>query len=180
MSDGTGELPRYDRTTIVLHWTTVLLVAALWALGQTIDVFPRGSARVAARSVHILLGLLLGIVLVARFGWRAGGGVQLAPAGSGDLGDKLALLTHRVLYALLVLAVLFGIANTWVRGDTLFGVFTIPSVAPGNRSLRGAVEELHELSANVLLAIALFHAGAALVHHFVLKDAVLRRMLPRR
>lgn len=32
---------RYDRTTIVYHWATALLVAVQWLGAQTIDWFPR-------------------------------------------------------------------------------------------------------------------------------------------
>jgi len=34
------------------------------------------------------------------------------------------------------------------------------------------------LAANVLLGLALFHAAAALVHHYFWQDGVLGRMLP--
>ena len=43
----------------------------------------------------------------------------------------------------------------------------------------GGFEELHEILGNVLLALASLHVLAALKHHFVNHDDVLRRMLPR-
>jgi cytochrome b561 len=66
-----------------------------------------------------------------------------------------------------------------VRGDNLFNQWTIPSIAPGNRALRKQVGELHELASNVILIVAGVHALIALTHHFFLRDATLRRMLPR-
>ena len=72
---------------------------------------------------------------------------------------------------------LLGLFNTWVRGDNLFDAFSLPSFAPGNKPLRHQVEDLHALAANALLAVAALHAAAALAHHFIFKDAVLRRML---
>jgi len=54
----------------VLHWLTAALVISLWALGQTIDWFPKGNPRVFARSMHISLGIALALVLVARIHWR--------------------------------------------------------------------------------------------------------------
>ncbi|HZV93879.1 MAG TPA: cytochrome b/b6 domain-containing protein, partial [Caldimonas sp.] len=110
----------YDRRTIVLHWTTAALVVALWALGQTIDWFPKGTPRIFARSTHISLGVALAFVLVARIVWRLGArAVHLPPAGLGWL-DRLATLTHWLLYVLLVATVALGITNAWVRGDTIF------------------------------------------------------------
>jgi cytochrome b561 len=170
----------YDRHSIRLHWITAALVAALWLLGQTIDWFPRGSPRVAARSTHILLGVTLAVVLAMRIRWRFSGGIRLPPAGAGALLDALAGLTHKALYVLLVGTVVLGIATAWIRGDSLFGLLTIPSPVPGNRDVRKTFEDLHGLAANVLLGLAFVHAAAGLFHHLVLKDRVLQRMLPKR
>lgn len=170
---------RYDRRSIVLHWLTVALVVALWSFGQTIDFFPKGDARIAARSLHISLGVALAIVLGCRIWWRLGAGTRLPPAGVGWL-DTVATLAHKTLYVLLVSTVLLGVANAWVRGDTIFNLFKIPAFDPGNRALTQSVEDWHALSANTLLIVAAFHTAAALVHHFVFEDDVLRRMLIRR
>jgi cytochrome b561 len=174
----TSMLDRYDRRSIALHWLTAALVIALWAIGQTIDWFPR-EARVPPRSVHIVLGITLAVVVALRLRWRLRGGTRLPPAGAGWLGTAAAL-THKLLYVLLVVTLLLGITNVWIRGDTLFHLFTVPAFDPGNRSLRKMVEGWHELAANTLLIVALLHAAAGLVHHLVLKDKVLQRMLPRR
>ena len=179
MTPTSSPTPRYDRRQIALHWLTAVLVVGLWLLGQTIDWFPKGSPRAIARSSHIALGVALAFVLIRRIWWRLSGGEHLAAAGDGAL-DRIATLAHKALYLLLVGTVLLGIANVWVRGDTLFLLLKIPAFDPGNRALREFVEELHSWSANILLIVAGLHAAAALLHHFVFKDDVLRRMLPRR
>ena len=81
---------------------------------------------------------------------------------------------------LLIATVALGLANVWVRGDTLFGLVTVPAFDPGNRALRETVEDWHGLAANILLVVAALHSAAAVAHHFILKDDVLRRMLPGR
>ena len=169
----------HDRHTVALHWLTAALVVSLWVLGQTIDWFPKGNPRSIARSAHITLGVGLGLVLIRRIWWRFGDGVQMPRTGTGAL-DTLAALTHKILYLLLVGTVLLGVANAWVRGDTLFMLLKIPAFDPGNAALRESVEDWHSWAANILLIVAGLHAAAALLHHFVLKDDVLRRMLPRR
>lgn len=171
------EYLQYDRRTIFFHWLTVGLVASLWTLGQTIDWFPK-SDRVYARSTHIVLGVALGLVLIGRIRWRIAGAVHLPPAGPGRL-DKLATLTHYLLYALLIGTVLLGLANAWERGDNVFNLFSIPAFDPKDKDLRATIEDWHGLAANTLLSVAAFHAAAALIHRFVWKDQVLGRMLPR-
>ena len=167
----------YDRRGIALHWLTAALVILLWTMGQTIDWFPRGTGRSFYRSLHIALGAVLAVTLVLRLQWRLSGGGQLPPAGSGWL-RVVSTGTHHALYLLLLAAVLVGLLNTWVRGDTLFGLWQIPSPAPDNRALRHTVGEWHEWAANALIFVAAVHAGAALWHHHVLRDGVLQRMLP--
>ena len=76
---------------------------------------------------------------------------------------------------------MLGIALTWLRGDTLtfFGLFTIPAAIAPDRELARTVKELHELSATAILIVAGLHAVAALWHHYIRRDDVLKRMLPQ-
>jgi len=167
---------RYDPKTIALHWLTAALVIGLWVLGQCIDFFPRGTPRVSVRSLHIVAGAILAIVLAYRIYWRATAGAHLPLEGSA-LMQRIVRLMHWALYAAVLAAVVLGLANTWVRGDNIFNLFSIPAFDPGNKELRHTMGELHELAANAVLILAGLHAAAALVHHHLLKDNTLRRML---
>lgn len=168
---------RHDPATIALHWITAGLVVVLWIIGQTVDFPPNGPLRVDYRSLHIALGVALGVVLVLRLLWRVTRNGMLPPIDHGFL-LFLARTTHWALYGLLVLAVLLGIATEWTRGDAIFNLFSIPAYDPGNRPLMRLIQGWHALAANALLIVAGVHAAAALFHHFILRDATLRRMLP--
>jgi len=168
----------YDSRSIRLHWITAALVLALWCLGETIDWFPKGNARIAARSTHICLGAALAIVLCIRIWWRLGRGQRLPGVGTG-LMRTLSASVHYALYALIAGTVALGGFYAWVRGDNLFNLLTIPAFDPGNKALRTQVEDLHALFANVLISLAGFHAAAGLAHHLIWKDDVLHRMAPR-
>lgn len=168
---------RYDSTSIWMHWVTAVTVLLLWILGQTIDWFPRGTPRTGARTAHILLGATLALILIARILWRVRWGQRLAAAVPGGLGTA-ARVMHWLLYVLLTATVILGISNAWIRGDTLLGLFKIPSLAPDNKVLRQLIEDWHGDAADILLIAAGLHALVALAHHFYWKDGVLRRMLP--
>jgi cytochrome b561 len=169
----------YDSRSIRLHWVTAALVAVLWCLGQTIDWFPKGDTRIAARSTHIIVGALLALILAYRIWWRLRHGRRLPPAGSA-VEATLARLVHFALYAVLVITIALGLANTWVRGDNLFNLYTIPAFDPQNKALRHQVGDLHAWLANTLLCLAALHSAAGLAHHFIRRDDVLQRMLPQR
>ena len=70
------------------------------------------------------------------------------------------------------------VCRAW--GDSMFNLFSIPSFAPRDRALRRQINGCHELVANTILVLAGIRALAALAHHYVWKDEVLRRMLPMR
>jgi cytochrome b561 len=89
----------------------------------------------------------------------------------------VAEAAHYALYAFLLIVVTLGIVNAFVRGYNLFDLTHVPQI--GDAALRRPITHWHGLAANVLLGLAFFHALAALAHHYVLKDDVLRRMLSR-
>jgi cytochrome b561 len=167
----------YDRRTIVFHWLTVILVLGQWLGAHTIDWFPKGWARIDVRSLHILFGTLLAILIAARMGWRWGGGRRLAHADTGALRFA-ATFVHGLLYVLVVTTVLLGLTNAWFRGDNLFGLFTLPKPGFVSKGLRGQMEDFHALAANSILIVAALHAAAALWHQYVRRDGLLVRMIP--
>jgi cytochrome b561 len=177
MPASTEAVLHYDKKTIVLHWLTAILVIGLWCVGQTIDMFPRGGPRITARSLHICTGALLTLIFIYRIWWRSTAGAKLPPASTG-LVQVAAKSVHWILYGAVLATLLLGLFNAWVRGDNLFDLVRIPAFDPGNKALRHDVEDWHGLLANIVLAVAALHAAAALVHHYVWKDQVLRRMLP--
>jgi cytochrome b561 len=168
---------RYDPTTIALHWTAAVLVVILWTIGQTIDFPPTAALRNDYRSVHIVLGVTLGAVLLVRLVWRLTRYRTLPPTDQGVL-LLLARFTHFALYVLLFLTVALGIGTAWTQGDALFNLVAIPAYDPGNRALMRLVHGWHALAANTVLIVAGVHAAAALFHHFIMRDVTLRRMLP--
>ena len=167
---------RYDRTTIALHWTTAVLVAVQWILGQTADWFPDGPVNLGMWSTHVVLGFALAGALAWRLAWRATEGRGLPAADRGAL-HALAKATHYGLYLLLLTVVVLGLANAFVRGYSIYDLFHLPQI--GDRAWRHPITDWHGLAANVLLGLAGFHAAAALLHHYVWHDGLLRRMLPR-
>jgi cytochrome b561 len=167
----------YDSGTIALHWLTAVLVLGLWLVGTFLeDLVPKGALRSCIWSAHFDLGFVLTGLILAFLVWRRAGGRKLPVDDPGPL-HRLAKATHAALYVLLIVIVGLGIANAFVRGVSL-GPISLPQLC--DPAWRRPLTHWHGLAANVLMALALFHAVAALVHHYLWHDGVLRRMLPRR
>jgi len=166
----------YDLTTIRLHWITVILVTLLWLIGQTANMIPNGAIQDAYWSMHVLLGFLLVFVLICRFLWRASAGHTLLPADDG-VSQTIAKMSHYLLYSLMLLVTALGLLNAFIRGYDIFGITHLPRLAwPDWKPI---ISDLHELVANALIIVALLHAAAALVHHLIMRDDILRRMISR-
>jgi cytochrome b561 len=166
---------QYDRRTILLHWLVAILIAVLWVAGQCIDFSPKGTPRIMFRSLHISLGFVLGLIWFYRIYWRAFKGVRLESITDKGL-TQFSRIFHKLLYVLIGLLVLSGLAAVWIRGDNLFDLWVVPAFDPGNKALRRSAVELHEWLANGLLFAALMHILAAFWHHYKLKDGLLNRM----
>jgi cytochrome b561 len=174
-------LAKYDRTTIVLHWLTVALVIALFALAESWGFLRHGAPlRKEFQSLHISLGVLLAGVLAVRLGWRATRGSRL-PAAVTGLQELAAQVTHYALYLLLIVQVVLGFLYRWAQGEPFmfFGLFPIQFATSKNSTLDDAFGSLHNIVAWLIIVLAGFHAAAALIHYYLLKDGVLQRMLPR-
>ena len=164
-----------------LHWAVVVLVILAWALGTFDDVFPKGPARAAALFVHISAGLAVIAFVAVRLLWRIGDPPprpEKTPLGTWM--DRAGQLAHYVLYALLIAVPVAGAVVQFARGDALplFGLSDIPSPWLANRAFARSAKEVHEVLANALVILAGLHAAAALVHHWILRDRTLVRMLP--
>lgn len=170
----------YDGVAMSLHWATALLVLTLFLLGQGWGFVQRGSPlRHEMQAIHVSLGLLLIAVLVARISWRASMARRLPPADSG-LMQLAAQAAHYTLYALLVAAVCLGVTLRWATHNPLsfFGLFTIPAPYDFTRAQAHMIFSAHSWVALLIVCLASLHACAALLHHFVLRDDVLWRMVP--
>jgi len=171
---------RYDRTTVGLHWIVAVGVLGQWLGAHAIDLFPKGPLRIDARSVHILVGAMLLVLMGWRVWWRARHGVRFAPDPRQGVAVA-ARLGHLGLYGVLLTILLLGVLDAWVRGDSILGLFHIPHLGdlapPARHALAERIVALHELAANLLLWLAAGHAIVAVAHHMWLKDAVLERMM---
>jgi cytochrome b561 len=93
----------------------------------------------------------------------------------------VAALTHIALYGLLLALPLLGwaLSNAQDRPVHLFGL-TLPALVGADEDLADSLQAWHIDAAWALLALVLLHTGAALWHHFMVRDDVLRAMWPSR
>lgn len=171
---------RYDHLTIMLHWLTAGCVIFLFASAHIWEVLEHGTPlRKGLQSIHISVGILLAIVIVWRVIWRIAHRTQLDPIAMPRVMSLVSTLTHWALYGLLLAQITLGFLFRWAQGEPFyfFSVFPIPDLFGIDPGLRRSLGMLHNNVAWALIILAGVHALAALFHHYVLRDGVLRRML---
>jgi cytochrome b561 len=170
---------RYDSGAIAFHWIMVPLVVWVGVLGLLHDSWPRRTQAFWI-NIHALSGLLVWSLLIARFWWRRRHPPPALPPTVGEFSRRFSGPVHLLLYALLFVIPLIGIVTFIWHGRVFdFGLFRVNLGVRANSAIFHPTEDIHGYLAYALFALAGIHALAALWHHFVRHDDVLRRMWTR-
>jgi cytochrome b561 len=169
---------RYDGVSIALHWLTALLVITQFALALLWDSFGRPAHHLMVVA-HMSFGIILTVVIVARIVWRLMPGHQIPSLEAGWVG-RAARAVHYLLYVLLAAEAVLGFLTRWWEGREMsfFGLLIPGPFGEGDRAVHHMLMDWHEKIGWAIIIVAIGHAAAALYHHVVLKDRVLKRMLP--
>jgi cytochrome b561 len=169
---------RFSHITLTLHWLLAIGLVAMFTIGLSIEDVPEGDARIARVGLHVSIGLLVLVLGVIRLAWRVSNGLP-KPAGDHLAWERLlARVTHVILLIVPIYMPLSGMAFALGEGYAI-GFFGITFVTAGaeNEAFKEIGEELHEFGAFVLALFVVLHTAGALKHHFLDRDATLRRML---
>ena len=172
----------YGLVAVLLHWLVAMVVVTLFALGlwmTELDYYDAWYQR--APDLHRSIGALLFGITMLRLVWRRADPVPDPVPSHRPWERRLARITHRVLYALLFATMIAGYFISTADGRALevFGLFSIPATLSGLENQEDIAGEIHELLAFALIGLAGLHALAALKHHFIDRDATLRRIFGR-
>ncbi len=172
---------RYGAVAQAFHWLTAILVLVAFMYG------PGGSeqrvyfaANDFDRRLHETLGLCVLVLSALRLAWRMMDR-QPDPEPVARWMSGAANAVQVALYVLLFLVPLTAITGAWLEGHPLtwLGGDVSPWLA-ASHDLGAQLAKIHGWLGDAILWVAGLHALAALYHHFVLKDGVLRSMVPGR
>jgi len=176
---GAGEAQGYLPVARIFHWLTAALVLTMLPIGVAMASFDLGPVEDTLYHLHRSIGALVLVITVVRLINRLGNPAPPLPADMPAFQQFAAHATHWGLYALLIVQPIVGwIATSAYRAPVLFfWLFELPPIWPENRPFSEAMFTVHR-SLGILIALLICaHIGAALYHHFILKDRVLGRMV---
>lgn len=168
---------RYGVITIFIHWLMAVLIVGLLVLGLYMTLLPINHTKLILYGWHKEYGLLaLGIALL-RFTWRL---INLNPRLSLSLLEKIAARTvHWAFYIFMFAMPISGWLITSAAGlpTSFFGIFILPDFISASEESRVLFEKIHQWLGYGLIITIVLHSCAALKHHFINKDDILKRML---
>jgi len=127
---------------------------------------------------HKSLGVLILAIVIFRIYLRIKSVEPSSTASHTRLERVLSIITHRSLYALLLLMPLSGwlMSNAAGFAVPFFGLFELPDLVAKNDDAMAVYQSVHFFAAFTLIALIMLHAAGALKHHFIDKDTTLKRM----
>ena len=181
---------RYGFVAQGLHWLIAAAIVTQYFLAEAAEEGEGAADPFSAAGIHSALGIAILTLALLRLAWRL---IELPPERPPAMKPyevALARAAHIAFYVLLFAIPLSGWAIASADGASLslLGWFHLPQFQPvtqvplpwidGGTLSKHQLEELHEILFNLLVGLAVLHVAAALKHHFIDRDGVLRSMLP--
>ena len=179
IDDATATMPPPQKFTAVsrmFHWLTAILIFAALLIGFTMVNWTAGYATL--RLVHMSIGVLVLVVVVLRIVNRLRHHPPAWPSTIGRREGKAIIWLERALYALILAQPLVGWAMVSATGKPIpvFGVLSLPRIAPFGIDVYSVLRETHSILAYLLVVVIAAHVSLVLAHTTVLSDGMLRRM----
>ena len=183
-SEGWGWLAR------LFHWGVAGIIIFLLGLGfYTANIVTDVYEQFGLVQLHKSWGFTVFVLVLLRLIWRAANPTPALPADMPRWEKSVAHFGHLAIYALIIAMPLSGwlmasaseLQELYGIKNKVFGLFEMPDpFVPGSGELEGLFATIHFYCALALTAILAGHIAAALKHHFVEKDNILRRMITGR
>lgn len=168
----------YGLISRLLHW-----IIAFFIIGQISVGFYMTSLSVAPEKYklygnHKAFGVCILIIVTIRLIWKLLNKAVLPPAGLPKIIVLTAKAAHLLLYFCMFVMPISGVMMSRFSGFAVnvFNLFTIPALSK-NTEFAGLFYKLHAITAWCFVVLIIAHILAALYHHFIRKDEVLKRII---
>lgn len=170
----------YDLTAKALHWLVVVLVVLQFTTALLLPQIEVDTSPDAVINLHSSFGIVILLVMSLRLMYRWLNPVRMAARDSPAWERTIARASHFSFYLLLILGPFLGWASASAHSVPirLFGILALPALAARKAQWGIIAGDIHGYAMWALLGLIGMHAVAALFHHFIRQDDVLRRMLP--
>jgi cytochrome b561 len=170
---------RYDRVAVALHWIIAVLVLAQIGLGWFMVDLPKGSPeRSWFIALHKSIGITTAFLIALRVLWRLTHPAPPLPAWFPAWQARAAILTHRLLYACMIVMPVSGyLSASFTKYPMKYFGVPFPKAGWEDDFVNSIFNGIHVGTSWLFVALLALHIGAGLRHLFA-GDGVFRRILP--
>ena len=162
----------------LLHWFMALAIIFMFGLGVTMINMRLTPMKLEMFMVHKSIGILLLAIVTLRIVWRLLNPAPKPLRSLSKLQRRIVGIGQFLMYVLMVCIPVSG----WIINSAAnfplqwFGLFEIPPIVAPNLDTEEYAKTAHLILVSTLGLMVLIHITAALRHHFVHKNDVLKRM----
>lgn len=174
----------YSAVQKLFHWVMALLIIGMLVIGNIMGDL-KGPDKLQVYGLHKSTGILILFLAFLRLTWR-----QVSYQPKIPVTDRLSPYMYRLLHIaadishfLIYLCMFLMPVTGWAMSSgvgfpvSFYGLFTMPNLISPDKGMAQMFRAAHGYISWVLIVLLSIHIGAALFHHFFLKDNVLKRML---
>lgn len=168
----------YGAITKTFHWLLFVLITFMLIFGFLLDSIPK-PFQGTAFTIHKLTGLTILALMVLRLLWALVNPKPALPFGTPWYEHVLERVVHWLIYLTLIAMPLAGWIGSVAAGyPPKLGEYAFNLPIEKDKALSESAFDWHNTIAFIIIGLLVLHILAALYHHYVRKDDILRRMLP--
>ncbi|MCH9844728.1 MAG: cytochrome b/b6 domain-containing protein [Alphaproteobacteria bacterium] len=170
----TSSNTQYGTIAVTLHWLSAILIFILLGSGFIASDTENSITKIMFLRFHVPIAIMILLLTIARICWWLFADKKPTPVAMPAWQMRLSRVTHLLLYFVIIVMSASGIGMMVLSGagPIIFGgdAATLPDFWNYPPRLP------HAIIARVFVVLLILHVGAALYHHFVKQDGLLRRM----
>jgi cytochrome b561 len=170
---------QYGIIAMLLHWIMAVLFIGMVIVGLYMTHIPVSLLKLKLYDWHKEFGILILMLAMVRIVWRLNN-IRSSLTELPWWEAFAARAVHWAFYGFMFALPITGWLMTSAAGlaPSFFGLFVLPNLVAPDHGLKKLFETVHQWLAYGLIAAFCAHVGAALKHHWIDRDGILRRMLP--
>ena len=167
---------QYGLLAKLFHWITFIALIIQVPFGFYLVGLEFSDRRIDLENIHILVGISIFYITLFRLIWKF---LNPKPKEwkSHFKGQALiASANHFLLYLTIFAITVSGILKKLYMGETLNFIFFKYGFEKDNFVLADTYYQVHIYANYLLLILVTLHILAVIVHHFIFKDKILRKI----
>ncbi len=160
----------------LFHWITFIILIAQIPFGFYLVSLEFSDERIELENIHILVGITVFYITLFRLIWKF---FNSSPSETRSFFKGqifIAKANHFLLYLSIFTITISGILKKLYMGEILNFVFFKYGFEKDNFLLADVYYQVHIYANYLLLALVTLHILAVIIHHYIFKDKILKKI----